>query len=213
MAKTLARRKPAKDRKRPIGEAVAYAVGHRIRIEALAILAEGKHSPNEVSAMLHEGLSVVSHHMKELFESGCIESVGTAQVRGATEHFYRAIKLPYISDEEYLAMPTDTRREIIGVIVQAIMSELLGSFQAEKLETDDDVWLAWDAANLDLEGKREVADELAASFERLLDIKARAANRLAESGETGTTTIISLTGFERSRQGQPTNGYGAPTED
>jgi DNA-binding transcriptional ArsR family regulator len=152
VAKTLARRKPAKDRKRPIGEAVAYAVGHRIRIEALAILAEGKHSPNEVSAMLHEGLSVVSHHMKELFESGCIESVGTAQVRGATEHFYRAIKLPYISDEEYLAMPTDTRREIIGVIVQAIMSELLGSFQAEKLETDDDVWLAWDAANLDLEG-------------------------------------------------------------
>lgn len=167
VAKTLARRKPTKERKRPIDEAVAYAVGHRVRIEALAILAEGKHSPNEVAVILHEGL----------------------------------------------AMSTETRRDVIGVIVQAIMSELLGSFRAGKLETDDDVWLAWDAANLDLEGKREVADELAASFDRLLDIKARSANRLAESGETGTTTIVSLTGFERCREPQPTNGYGAPAEN
>jgi DNA-binding transcriptional ArsR family regulator len=209
----MARRKPAKDRKRPIDEAVAYAVGHRIRIEALAILAEGTHSPNEIAAMLRENLSMVSHHMKELFDCGCIESVGTAQVRGATEHFYRAVTLPYISDEEYLAMSTDARREVIGVIVQAIMSELLASFRAEKLETDDDVWLAWDAANLDAEGRREVADELAASFERLIEIKARSANRLAESGEEGTTTIVSLMGFERSRSSEPTNGYGAPVKD
>jgi DNA-binding transcriptional ArsR family regulator len=194
-------------RKRAIDDAVAYAVGHRIRIDALAILNEGKASPSEIAETLDESVSMVGHHIKELFDSGCIEAVGTEQVRGATEHFYRAVTLPYISDEEYRVMPIETRRELVGLIIQAIMAEVLASFRARKLETDEDLWLTWQCLNLDEQGRREVADEQAESYARLLDIQTRNATRLAEAGRTGTTTVVAMMGFERSRPGRPTGGY------
>jgi DNA-binding transcriptional ArsR family regulator len=186
---------------------LSYAVGHRIRIDALAILAEGKHSPSEIAAILRKNVSAVARHIKELYDSGCIESVGTKQVRGATEHFYRAVELPVVSDEEYRAMAPEARREIIGLIVQAITAETLASLQAGKLEADEDLCMVWDCLSLDAEGRKEVLAERVRSFERLQDIKARNADRLAQSGQAGTTTIVSLFGFERSRPGRPENGY------
>jgi predicted transcriptional regulator len=207
-----ATRKVGAERKRPIDEAVACAVGHRIRIDSLAILAEGKHSSNDIAAMLGEDVRKVSNHVRELYECGCIESAGTTKVRNATEHFYRAVTLPYISDEAYRAMPKEARREVAGLIIQAITAETLASLRAGKLETDEDLWLAWDCLNLDAQGRREVADEFAASFDRLLDIKVRNATRLSEAGEVGTTTIVSMTGFERSRPGRPLGGYSDPVK-
>jgi DNA-binding transcriptional ArsR family regulator len=196
-----------KDRKRTIDDAVAYAVGHRIRIDALAILNEGKASPSEIAGVLDESISMVGHHIKELYDSGCIEAAGTEQVRGATEHFYRAVTLPYISDEEYRALPLKTRRELVGLIIQAIMAEVLASFRASKLETDEDLWLTWQCLNLDAQGRREVADEQAESYARLIEIQERNATRLSESGETGATAVVAMMGFERSRPGRPTGGY------
>ena len=194
-------------RKRAIDDAVAYAVGHRIRIDALAILNEGKASPSEIAKTLDESVSMVGHHIKELFDSGCIESVGTAQVRGATEHFYRAVTLPYVSDEEYRTLPLETRRELVGLIIQAIMAKVLASFRAKRLETDEDLCLTWQCLNLDEQGRREVADEQAESYARILDIQARSATRLAEAGRTGTTNVVAMMGFERSRPGRPPGGY------
>ena len=101
---------------------MAYAVGHRIRIDALSILNEGTASPNEIAKMIGEGVSKVGHHVKELFDSGCIEFVGTEQRRGATEHFYRAIARPFISDEEARKLPAETKREFASLILQAIMA-------------------------------------------------------------------------------------------
>ena len=203
----LAERRPPAERKRGLEDALAYAVGHRIRVDALAILAEGRHSPNEIAGILRKNVSTVARHVKELYDSGCIESVGTQQVRGATEHFYRAVTMPVITDEEYREMPHEARREVIGLIVQAIMAETLASLQAGKLETDDDICMIWDCLPLDQEGRKEVLAERVRSYERLQDIKAKNANRLAQSGETGTTTIVSLLGFERSRPGRPESGY------
>jgi DNA-binding transcriptional ArsR family regulator len=202
-------RKPPSERKRAIDDAVAYAVGHRIRIDALAILAEGKHSPNEIAEILGEDVSLIGNHVRELFDSGCIESAGTAKVRNATEHFYRAVTLPYVSDEAYREMPHETRREIIGLIIQAITAEVMASFRAGKLEADEDLWMVWDSMNLDAQGRRELGDELAARYERFIEIKAKSASRLAKSGDTGTMTLVALMGFERSRPGRPKSGYPA----
>ena len=93
----VAERRPPAERKRGLEDALAYAVGHRIRVDALAILAEGRHSPNEIAGILRKNVSTVARHVKELYDSGCIESVGTQQVRGATEHFYRAVTMPVIT--------------------------------------------------------------------------------------------------------------------
>lgn len=192
-----------KEQRRSIEEAVAYAVGHRIRIDALAILNEGTASPNEIAKMIGEGVSKVGHHVKELFDSGCIEFVGTEQRRGATEHFYRAIARPFISDEEARELPAETKREFAALILQAIMAEGLAALRAGKMDADENIWMSWRSINLDEEGRREVADEQAASYARIEEIEARCASRLVESGEAGTSTVVAAMGFERSRAGRP----------
>lgn len=212
MAKEEGTRKPLGERKREIDDAVVYALGHWIRNEALSIFAEGKHSTSEIAKMLGEDVRVVSNHIRELYDSGCIESAGTAKKGNVNEQFYRAVILPYITDEAYRNMSVEERRDVNGVTVQSILTEILASFRAGKMESDEDLWLLWDCLNLDAEGRREVSEEFAASYDRLLDIKARSANRLCESGEVGTTTIVTMTSFERSRPGRPDRGYNPSTE-
>jgi len=207
-----ATRKPAAERKKEIADAVAYAFGHWIRVEALAILAEGKISVGEIAKIIGVDVKLLSGHIRGLYDCGCIEDAGVAKIRNTNEHFYRAVTLPFISDDDYRAMSRENRRDVIGLIIQAIIAETLASLRAGKLETDDNVRLIWDCLYLDTRGRQEVVDYLAEAYEGLLDIKARNANRLAESGESGTTMIVSVTGFERSRPGRPDTGYGSPTE-
>ncbi len=188
---------------RTIEEAVAYAVGHRIRIEALSILNEGTASPNEIAKLIDEGVSKVGHHIKELAESGCIEFVGTAQRRGATEHFYRAVERPFISDEEARELPPETKREFAALILQAIMAEGLSALGHAKMDADDDIWLSWRSLELDTEGRREVAALQAETYARVEEVEARSTARLVESGEQGKSTVVAAMAFERSRPGRP----------
>jgi DNA-binding transcriptional ArsR family regulator len=198
---------PPSERNRPIDQAVVFALGHRIRLDALAILAEGTHSPSEIAEMLGEDRRVVSNHIRKLFEAGCIEEVRTATVRNVTERFYRALTMPYISDETYRAMTHEDRKEIIALIIQSLTAEVMASFRAGKIEADNNAWMAWDALDLDEEGREELSKELAIRYERLLAIKRRNAKRLTKAGDAGVPTVVALMGFTRSRHGRPARGY------
>ena len=149
------------------------------------------------------GVSQVGFHIHELLDTGCIELAGTEPRRGAVEHFYRAVLRPRISDEEWQAMTDAERRKIASLVIQAVTAEALASLRAGKLDADDDLHMAWRVMNLDAEGRRELAAEQAKALARTEEIEARAANRLVEAGETGTSTIVAAMGFDRSRQGRP----------
>jgi DNA-binding transcriptional ArsR family regulator len=205
-------RKSARERKKPIDEAVAYAVGNGTRIDALAILAEGKHSPSQIAEILGVDTNLIGNHIRELYECGCIESAGTTKVRNATQHFYRGLATPHVTDSVYKKMPHKARREVIGVLVQAAVAEIMASFRAGRMEADDDVCLMWDCVSLDKRGRRELSKEMQAHFDRILEIQSENANRLAESGEQGITTVVSLMAFERSRAGRPEKRYAYPVE-
>jgi hypothetical protein len=212
LAEASAARKPPEERKRPIDEAVTWALGHWIRNEALSILAEGRHSTSEIAKIMGLDVKLVGNHIRDLYDCGCIEFAGSVKKGNVTETYYRAVRLPYITDEAYRSMSAEARRDVNGVTVQSILTETLASFRAGRMETDEDLVLLWDALHLDAQGKRELADHLAATYEGVLEIKARNATRLAELGETGATTIITLTGFERSRPGRPDRGYSPSIE-
>jgi len=198
---------------RTIEEAVAYAVGHRIRIEALSILNEGTASPNEIAKLIDEGVSKVGHHIKELAESGCIEFVGTAQRRGATEHFYRAVERPFISDEEARELPPETKREFAALILQAIMAEGLSALGHARMDVDDDIWLSWRSLELDQEGREEVTALEAEYYARIEEIETRSASRLLAAGEVGKSTVVAALAFERSRPGrQPGSSLTSPQD-
>lgn len=203
----VALRKPMEDRKRRLDDAVVFATAHKIRIEALSIMNDAKASPIEIARILGEDLSVVSHHIRELYGDGSIESAGTLRVRNATEHFYRAVTLPYVTSAEYAAMTSPERREVACLIVQAIVAETLAALQKGKMEMDCEPWLTWQAVPVDAEGKYEVIELMQETYDRFDAIKARNANRIALTNEPGKTEIVALMSFERSRAGRPDLGY------
>ncbi len=185
--------------RRSVEEAVSYAVGHRIRIEVLGILNEGPRSPSELAKFTRQPLTTISHHIKELVDSGCIELARVEKVRNADQHFYRAVQLPFITDDEAELLSPEVKQEYAAVILQAIMAEGLGSLWAGKMSHDPTVRMMWRWFNLDEQGRQELADEQRESWERIVEIEARSTERRVESGEEATSMVVTSMGFERAR--------------
>jgi DNA-binding transcriptional ArsR family regulator len=80
------------------------------------------------------------------------------------------------------------------------------------LDDDENARMIGDCVYVDSRGKEEVRDAVLNTYWRLVDIKAESAGRLAESGEPGTTTIISAAAFKRCRQIMPHTNYGSARE-
>jgi DNA-binding transcriptional ArsR family regulator len=76
-------------------ELLARSNTHPLRVSILEVLSldDGARtlSPKELSQELQAPLSTVNYHVTELRKAGLLEIVGEQQVRGAIEHFYRAV--------------------------------------------------------------------------------------------------------------------------
>lgn len=71
------------------------ALRHPLRREILRLMAEREPtSPRELSTTLSQPLSNVSYHVRVLASCGALELVGTKQVRGSMQHFYRPARRP-----------------------------------------------------------------------------------------------------------------------
>ncbi|HEY5054411.1 MAG TPA: winged helix-turn-helix domain-containing protein [Solirubrobacterales bacterium] len=190
---------------RTVEEAVPYALAHWIRIEILVILHEGPRSASELSRMIGVSLGKIGHHIKELTDSGRIELARVKKVRNADQHIYRAVELPLISDEEAEDLSFEERQEIAATVLQALVAESFAALRTGKL-SEDPVSMGWSWFHLDEQGRKEAHEEQVAFWERMRDIEARSVNRVAESGEATTSTIVAALGFERFR---PTGQDGA----
>jgi DNA-binding transcriptional ArsR family regulator len=189
----------AGQRGKSIEEVVAYALGHRIRVQVLAILNEGTYSPDEMARIIDEPLNKVSHHIKELADAGSIELTRVEKVRNADQHFYRAVEMPFYSDEEVAAMPPQQQQISAGLILQYMFAEAMAALWAGKMQNDPRIWLAWRWFNVDEQGRHDIADEQQRSWDRMREIEAEAANRRAETGEKAVSIIVADMGFERAR--------------
>lgn len=189
----------AGQRSKSIEEVVSYAVGHRIRVQVLSLLNEGVYTPDEISRIIEEPLNKVSHHVAELLDAGSIELARTEQVRNTTRHYYRAVEMPFYSDEEVAAMPAQQRQVGAGLILQSIMAEAMSAFWAGKMH-DPHACLAWRWFNVDEQGREELNEEVARSWARIQEIEAEAINRTAQSGEETTSMIVASMCFERERK-------------
>jgi DNA-binding transcriptional ArsR family regulator len=189
-----------KFRKRPIADAVHYALASGVRADILCYLNEAARSPSELASLLGMKLSTLEHHIKELLASGSIELVDVKEGAGNTkEHFYRAVELPYFTEEEMWAMPFEARQEIYGLILQSGAAEALAAFRAGKVSSDPRVCMAWAWFNLDDQGRRDLAAENVRYWNRLGEIEGASANRMAISGKAGASIVVSLFAHERVR--------------
>jgi DNA-binding transcriptional ArsR family regulator len=80
----------------PLGEATGQAkrFSHPIRVAVMGhLLAQGEMSPNMIARASGIPIGNVAYHVRQLSEVGAIKETRRVPVRGAMEHFFRAIPL------------------------------------------------------------------------------------------------------------------------
>jgi hypothetical protein len=158
-----------------------------------------------------EPLNKIGNHIRELLDAGSIEIADTKRRRNTYQHYYRAVRLSFFSERGVNAMTWQERQISAGLIFQALMAEVMAGLWAGKMFEDPRDWLTWQPVNLDAAGRQELFEEQEESWERLNAIKARAANRVAESGEDTAPYIVSMLGFKRALKA-PEPSHSADTD-
>jgi DNA-binding transcriptional ArsR family regulator len=75
------------------GRDLFNALGHPMRRQILREMLDSREeaSPCELAVKLSQPLSALSYHVRVLAECQAIELVRAEQIRGSTQHFYRAV--------------------------------------------------------------------------------------------------------------------------
>jgi predicted transcriptional regulator len=184
--------------------AISYAVNHPIRLDCLAILIERTASSKEIADILEIEIPSADHHVRELFVDGVVERVKTEKGghrRGAKERFYRARVRPEVSDEELARMPKESRREMAGCILRAIVALGLSALRHGAMDDDDNLHLAWKIVRVDPEGDEELAEAEAKHLESVEAIRQRNELRAVEQGTKLSPRVVASMGFKRGEPG------------
>lgn len=172
-----------KNKKEGVEQVVAKAFAHPLRVQILIILNEKVASPNMLAQHLDQSLNLVAYHVRVLEKYDCIELVDTKQRRGATEHFYRATRRQFLTDNEWSRLPKGLRGGLSGAMLKPAFDDVEEALDADTFDELDDSHLSRTPMTVDKQGWKDAAEVLDGALERLLEIQGEASNRLAESGE------------------------------
>lgn len=190
--------RPGQRRKR-IEEVVAYALGHRIRVHVLWLLNEGTYTTSQLAEIIGEPTNNVANHVRELLDAGSIELAKSELSGNVTKHYYRAVEIPFYSEEAAEAMTSGQRQVTAGLVVQTGMAEVMAALWRGTL-ADPRAVLSWSPHTLDQRGRDELEAAEKCFLERVKEIEVEATNRRAVSGESGQSMIVAIFGFERANR-------------
>ncbi|TMK58897.1 MAG: helix-turn-helix transcriptional regulator [Actinobacteria bacterium] len=172
-----------KNKKEGVEQVVAKAFAHPLRVQILIILNEKVASPNMLAQHLDQSLNLVAYHVRVLEKYDCIELVDTKQRRGATEHFYRATRRQFLTDNEWSRLPKGLRGGLSGAMLKPVFDDVEEALDANTFDELDDSHLSRTPMAVDKKGWEDAAGVLADALERLIEIQGEAATRMSESGE------------------------------
>lgn len=181
-----------------VEQRLAKAVAHPIRLKAYTLLAESPASPNEISLKIGEPLPSVAYHVRVLVRLKVIELIETAEVRGATEHFYRATVLPSLTEEEWQLLSREERESFSEVGVQLQIADMARALSEATFDRRIDRFMARMPFCVDEQGWGELFAIFDRTFTQVKEVQARVAQRQANgrSSETFPVTAI-INCFER----------------
>lgn len=185
-----------KNKQEGVEQVVAKAFAHPLRVQILIILNEKVASPNMLANQLDQSLNLVAYHVRVLEKYDCIELVDTKQRRGATEHFYRATRRQFLSDDQWSRMPASLRPGMAGAVLKTVFEDIESASKAGTLDEVDDMHISRTPLVLDTEGWTDVSDTLKGALDRILKIQAEASARLAKSDEAGVLAKVNLMHFK-----------------
>ncbi len=189
-------------RRKSIQEVVQFALAHKIRVHILLVLHEGVYTAAQIASLIEEPLNTAANHIRQLLNDGSIEIAKEEQNGNITKYWYRAVEIPYCSQEEAEAMPREHRQMHAGFVVQSAQAEAMAALWAGKL-ADPRTCLYWNWHHLDNEGREKLEAEQVRYAERIKEIEVESTNRAAESGEETISMLITLFGYERARKAPP----------
>ncbi|HET7588579.1 MAG TPA: hypothetical protein VFK14_00115 [Solirubrobacterales bacterium] len=181
MASTTATQRRETARKR------LKAMSHPLRAEALRLMRDrGTISPAAAARELCAEVDDVAYHVRKLVEYGCAELAGTRQVRGATEHFYRATEQHLLQLEEWEALAKDqpmAAEALVDEFMQHILDDYTASRGEQIVGRDEEFHITRTPLALDQEGLEEALTASEEHRERMASIAAKSAERRAQTGE------------------------------
>lgn len=183
-----------------VDQRLVKALAHPLRVQALTILNERVASPNQIAQELGEGLSQVSYHVKVLKDYDCIELVKTEPRRGAVEHFYRATARAFITADDWQRLPASVRPGISATLLQTVMDDAVLALRGGTFDARDDSHLSWTPLIVDEQGWENLAAALSETLDRVFEIQAESAGRLAEAGQKGFAATVTMMGYEASEK-------------
>ena len=170
------------------------ALAHPVRARALTALNQRVASPSELATEQGEVVGYVAYHVRVLHELGLIELVETRQVRGATEHFYRGVVTPYLSDEFWGRLPADARNGISVAGLDVLNKAIKEALESGSFDARTDRHLSNLTLELDEAGWNEARDLLNSCLQRLMEIGAESESRDGKQPKIRAT--FGLMGFE-----------------
>jgi DNA-binding transcriptional ArsR family regulator len=178
-----------------IESTLAAIIAHPTRAKCLVILVERRASPTEIAAVLDEDVGNVSYHVRKLVALGVVELVDRQQVRGAVEHFYRAVSLSLVSDEEWAKLSVEERRPYTLYTLQLAMADITRAMDADSFDGREDRYLTRIRAVVDEEGWSEFNELHAEMVERTMQIKAASAARRAKDSQSPAIPVMQIAMF------------------
>jgi DNA-binding transcriptional ArsR family regulator len=185
---------PMKTRK-SLDSTLAAVLSHPIRSRCLTMLTERTASPNEIGRLIGEDVGNVSYHVKVLQRLGMIELVDERKVRGAVEHFYRAVTRTLLSDEEIASLSLDERLTYTRHILQMAVADQAIALEDGSYDRRSDRHLSRTRLIVDEEGWEELRQSHEELLQRTLDIQASSAERLSGAGGAGGILTSSICTF------------------
>jgi DNA-binding transcriptional ArsR family regulator len=181
-------------------ESLAAIVTHPLRRRIWYAMAEARPiSPSELADELGEPVNDVAYHVRRLRDMGIIELAGTQPVRGATQHFYRAVQRPLLNNDEVAELDPEETQASATNILQIEFADAAASIEAGKLVERPEHYIFRMPVNLDEKGWQEFHAIFAEAAERLYEAEERCVDRRRENGEgaESVSVVAHLNLFER----------------
>lgn len=173
---------------------------HPLRIKILIALTERVASPVQLAKEFGEDLGTVAYHFRQLLKQKAIHEVDSRPVNGSTEHFYRAIQRPEMSDEESAALSPQKRLEWTRLIVEMFIADVATAMNQGTFAARADHNVVRFPTQVDGQGWEELTEIYARALQEAMDVEARSAGRRAEDPEAkGIPVCVGSFVFEMPR--------------
>lgn len=190
-------------------------VAHPMRCRCLAVLADRVASPAEIARELGLEVSGVGYHVNALAEAGLIEEVGQRPVRGAVEHFYKAVVRPITTTEKEAELSIGERLSFARTIWSLITANATIAIEAGTLVERPEHHLTRVPLRVDEEGWLELADAYMDLYERVYEIHEESVKRLGGRPDDPGISVLSVLAFFETPDDPPTVDFfgQAPSAD